>query len=134
MSINYDLALTDHVPVSLTLNQSDFLLIKIELPKDASACYDVNCKIPQHGAELCSFDVNIVESLLVLSSSLSKTKTYKIKSGCKLRAEELHAEARRSFKAWAESGRKHPALYLTIGNTQMLNLSMLSVLLKGMKC
>lgn len=44
------------------LAQSDNLLGKIELPKEAAACSDINCKNPQHGVELCSLYENVVES------------------------------------------------------------------------
>lgn len=88
---------------------TDTLLSNSDLPKDVSACCDINCKNPQHGFELCSLHDSIVESVLASSRPLYKTKMYKAKPGWN---EKLHAEARRAFKAWAESGRqKHSPLF-----------------------
>lgn len=58
-------------------------------------------KKKQRGAECCLYE-NIVEC--VLSRSSCKTKMYKDKPGWNVYVEELHAEARRSFRAWVESG------------------------------
>lgn len=50
----------------------DTLLSNIELPRDAAAYCDINCKNPQHGLELCSLYDNIMKSLLVSSRLLYK--------------------------------------------------------------
>ena len=85
--------------------QSDTLLSNIELPKDAFTCCNINCKSPQHGIELCSLYDSIVKSLLVSSRPLRKTSLRKAKPGWNDHVKELHAEARRAFKAWVESGK-----------------------------
>lgn len=87
--------------------QSDMLLRNIDLPKDAAICCDINCKNPQHGIELCFLYDNIVESLLTSGRSLHKTKMYNSKPGWNEYVREFHAEARKAFKAWVESGRQN---------------------------
>lgn len=84
--------------------QSD-MLSNIDLPKDAAICCDINCKNPQHGIELCLFYDNIVEYLLTSSRSLHNTKMYNSKPGWNEYVKQFHAEARKAFKAWVESGR-----------------------------
>lgn len=89
---------------------SDILMSKAELPKDAAVMMwtvksiNQSIKNPQH--ELCSLYENIVKSLSLLSRSLCKIKMYKAKPGWDVYVEELHAEARRSFRAWVESGQQ----------------------------
>ena len=93
--------------------RTDILLSNIELPKYSIACHDINCKNPQHGIELCSMYDNIVKALLASSRPLYKThRLYKVKPGWNDYVEEIHAEARKAFKAWVESGRhKHGPLF-----------------------
>ena len=85
--------------------QCGTMLSNVELPKHAVNCNDINCKNPQHRAELCSLYDNIVDCLLMSSQHLYKTKTFKVNRGWNEYVEEIHAEARRAFKVWAESGR-----------------------------
>lgn len=58
--------------------QSDTLLSNINLPIDAAACGDINCKNPQHGIELCSLNDNIVESLLASSGLCTRPRVSKL--------------------------------------------------------
>ena len=96
------------------ISRTDTLLGCIELPKDATVCCDMNCKNPQHSTELCFMYDSIVESLLISSRPFYKHKSnvYHAKPGWNDYVKELHAEARRAFKAWVESGRhKHGPIF-----------------------
>ena len=85
----------------------DTLLGNISIPKDALSCRDMNCVNVQHRKELCSMYDTIVEALCSSSRSLykQKNKVLNVKPGWNEHVEELHAEARTTFKKWVEAGK-----------------------------
>ena len=96
------------------LCHTDQLLGNIVLPKDAILCRDINCKNVEHSKLLCSLYDCIVESINVSSKSLikKKLKAGYLKPGWNDHVEGLHAEARKAFKLWVESGKvKHGPLF-----------------------
>lgn len=67
-------------------------------------------KDPQHSIESCAMNENVVKSLLASSRPLYKVSSHSIKTGWMDYVGQFHAEARRAFKAWVDSGKRRHAL------------------------
>lgn len=77
------------------------------IPKDAILCRDINCMNQEHCFQLCSLYNEIVDALIKSGRPMSKCRkgTHSGKPGWNRYVDKAHAEARRAFKAWIESGK-----------------------------
>lgn len=86
--------------------RTDEALGKIDLPRHAIMCTNVDCNDASHRKDLCALYDGVIDTIYKSSQSfLTCMRSKNIKPGWNRHVAAHHAEAKQAYKAWVQAGR-----------------------------